>query len=71
LRYFFEDYVFDTERRELWRGATALAVEPQVFDLLAYLIENRERVVSKTICARPCGRGHRLRRPQSWPRLTE
>jgi DNA-binding winged helix-turn-helix (wHTH) protein len=47
LRYIFEDYVFDTERRELWRGATALAVEPQVFDLLAYLIENRERVVSK------------------------
>ena len=45
--YFFEDYVFDTERRELWRGATALSVEPQVFDLLAYLIENRERVVSK------------------------
>ena len=34
-------------RRELWRGAAAVAVEPQVFDLLAYLIENRERVVSK------------------------
>jgi DNA-binding winged helix-turn-helix (wHTH) protein len=47
LLYYFEDYVFDTDRRELWRGATALAVEPQVFDLLAYLIENRERVVSK------------------------
>ena len=47
MRYFFEDYVFDTERRELWRGAMALAVEPQIFDLLAYLIENRERVVSK------------------------
>jgi DNA-binding winged helix-turn-helix (wHTH) protein len=47
VRYFFEDYVFDTDRRELWQGATALAVEPQVFDLLAYLIENRERVVSK------------------------
>jgi DNA-binding winged helix-turn-helix (wHTH) protein len=47
LLYFFEDYVFDTERRELRRGTTALAVEPQVFDLIAYLIENRERVVSK------------------------
>ena len=47
MRYSFEDYVFDTDRRELWRGATALPVEPQVFDLLAYLIENRERVVSK------------------------
>ena len=47
LLYAFEDYVFDTGRRELRRGATAVAVEPQVFDLLAYLIENRERVVSK------------------------
>jgi DNA-binding winged helix-turn-helix (wHTH) protein len=47
LRYLFEDYILDTERRELSRGASALAVEPQVFDLLAFLIENRERVVSK------------------------
>ena len=47
MRYVFEDYVFDTGRRELWRGGTAVAVEPQVFDLIAYLIENRERVVSK------------------------
>jgi DNA-binding winged helix-turn-helix (wHTH) protein len=47
LRYLFEDYVFDTARRELWRGATAVAVEPQIFDLLACLIENRARVVSK------------------------
>ena len=47
VRYLFEDYVFDTGRRELWRGGTAVAVEPQVFDLIAYLIENRERVVSK------------------------
>lgn len=47
MLYGFDDYVFDTERRELWRGATAVAVEPQVFDLLAYLIENRDRVVSK------------------------
>ena len=47
MRYLFEDYVFDTGRRELWRGSSAVAIEPQVFDLLAYLIENRERVVSK------------------------
>jgi DNA-binding winged helix-turn-helix (wHTH) protein len=47
LRVSFEDYVFDTERRELWRGATPLAVEPLIFDLLACLIANRERVVSK------------------------
>ena len=47
MRYCFEDYVLDTERRELWRGAAAVQVEPQVFDLLAYLIENRERVVTR------------------------
>jgi DNA-binding winged helix-turn-helix (wHTH) protein len=29
------------------RGAGRIAVEPQVFDLLVYLVQNRERVVSK------------------------
>jgi adenylate cyclase len=47
LRYRFEDYVLDTGRRELRRGDTPMAIEPKVFDLLAHLIENRERVVSK------------------------
>src|SRR5215212_4030501 len=47
LRYLFEEYAFDTDRRELHRGADVIAVAPQVFDLLDYLIRNRERVVSK------------------------
>lgn len=47
MRYLFEDYTFDTERRELYRAADAVSVTPQVFDLLDYLIRNRERVVSK------------------------
>jgi TolB-like protein len=47
LRYLFEGYAFDTERRELHRGADVVSVAPQVFDLLDYLIRNRERVVSK------------------------
>src|ERR1700755_3546504 len=47
LRYLFEDYTLDTERRELHRGADAVSIAPQVFDLLDYLIRNRERVVSK------------------------
>src|SRR6202022_3600537 len=38
---------FDTDRRELHRGAVVVSVAPQVFDLLDYLIRNRERVVSK------------------------
>lgn len=47
MRYLFEDYAFDTDRRELRRGTEPIAVAPKVFDLLDYLIGNRERVVSK------------------------
>jgi TolB-like protein/Flp pilus assembly protein TadD len=47
LRYLFEEYAFDADRRELHRGPDAVSVAPQVFDLLDYLIRNRERVVSK------------------------
>ena len=43
----FGDYVLDGERRELRRGAEPVAVEPQVFDLLVYLVRQRDRVVSK------------------------
>ena len=47
MRYLFEEYAFDTDRRELHRGADVVPLAPQVFDLLDYLIRNRERVVSK------------------------
>ena len=47
MRYLFEDYAFDTDRRELHRGAELVSIAPQVFDLLDYLIRNREHVVSK------------------------
>jgi TolB-like protein len=47
LRFQFEDYVLDTDRRELHRGADLVRLAPRVFDLLDYLIRNRERVVSK------------------------
>jgi pentatricopeptide repeat protein len=47
LRYLFEEYAFDTDRRELHRGDGMVPLAPQVFDLLYYLICNRERVVSK------------------------
>ena len=47
VNYFFDDFVLDPERRELRRGANLIAAEPQVFDLLQYLIRHRERVVSK------------------------
>lgn len=47
MRYLFEDYALDTDRRELRRGSDVVRVTAQVFDLLAYLIRNRDRVVSK------------------------
>jgi TolB-like protein len=47
VRYLFEDYALDTDRRELSRGGTLVAIEPQVFDLLAYLVEHGDRVVTK------------------------
>jgi TolB-like protein len=43
----FGDHVLDIELRELRRGAGPVALEPQVFDLLVYLVRNRDRVVSK------------------------
>jgi DNA-binding winged helix-turn-helix (wHTH) protein/pimeloyl-ACP methyl ester carboxylesterase len=46
LIYFFEDCSLDIDRRELRRGAEGVDVEPQVFDVLAYLISHRERVIS-------------------------
>jgi TolB-like protein len=47
MQFLFGDYVLDTDRRELTRGSELIATGPQVFDLLVYLVQNRERVVSK------------------------
>lgn len=47
MRFSFEDYTLDPERRELSRQSLVIQVGPQVFDLLLHLVQNRERVVSK------------------------
>lgn len=47
LLYFFENYSLDTDRRELRRDSDLIAVEPQVFDILEYLVRYRDRVVSR------------------------
>jgi DNA-binding winged helix-turn-helix (wHTH) protein len=47
LRYVFNDFALDTERRELLRRRALVVIAPQTFDLLEYLIRNRERVISK------------------------
>jgi len=45
--YQFANCSLNVDRQELRRGADLVDVEPQVLDLLQYLIRNRERVISK------------------------
>jgi DNA-binding winged helix-turn-helix (wHTH) protein/pimeloyl-ACP methyl ester carboxylesterase len=45
--YRFSAFTLDTQTYELRCDGKAIPVEPQVFSLLAHLIENRDRVVSK------------------------
>ncbi len=47
MRFLFAGHVLDNDRRELRRGSELIDVEPQVFDLLVYLLSNRDRVVGK------------------------
>jgi TolB-like protein/cytochrome c-type biogenesis protein CcmH/NrfG len=47
VEFFFSDYTLDVDRRELRCSSALIDVEPQVFDLLRYLVQNRDRVVSK------------------------
>jgi DNA-binding winged helix-turn-helix (wHTH) protein len=44
----FGDCELSTERIELRRAGQIIDMEPQVFDVLAYLMRHRERVVPKT-----------------------
>ena len=47
MLYSFEDFSLDTARRELRRSGVLISLQPQVFDLLEYLIRSRDRVASK------------------------
>jgi TolB-like protein len=47
LLYYFSDLALDTSRRELRRGEHQIPLEPQVFDLLEFIIRARDRVVSR------------------------
>lgn len=48
VRLAFADCEIDVGARELFRADERVAVEPQVFDVLTYLLEHRDRVVLKT-----------------------
>lgn len=47
LLFLFADYELNASRRELRRGSETIAVEPQVLDLLIFLVQNTNRVVTK------------------------
>jgi DNA-binding winged helix-turn-helix (wHTH) protein len=47
MRYMFGDYTLDTQCYELDRAGMPIKVRPKVFDVLAFLIVHRDRVISK------------------------
>src|SRR5213082_2897715 len=47
VRFLFENYCLDADRRELACGSELIAIGPKVFDLLLYLVQNREQVVTR------------------------
>jgi TolB-like protein len=47
MQFVFAGHTLDTDRRELRRGSGTVVLQPQVFDLLVYIVQNRDRVVSK------------------------
>src|SRR4051794_16930886 len=47
VRFAFDDCEIDLERLELRRAGALVAIEPQVFDVLVYLVRHRDRVVTK------------------------
>lgn len=48
MSYIFDDFELDTLNFELRLKGESQALEPQVFNLLAYLLKNHERIISKT-----------------------
>ena len=58
----FGDHRLDIERRELRCGADIVDLEPKAFDLLAFLVLHRDRVVTKDdLLQGVWGRAHRFR----------
>jgi DNA-binding winged helix-turn-helix (wHTH) protein len=47
MRYMFDDYILDTRPYELWCKGKHVKLRPTIFEVLAYLICYRDRVVSK------------------------
>ena len=52
--YRFKDYILDENRHELRRADEAISIEPRVFQILLYLLQNRDRVVYKEELLQQC-----------------
>ncbi len=57
MRYSFADCILDTDRRELRRAGRVVATRPKVYQVLSYLVEQRDRVVSKDELLSECWPG--------------
>ena len=53
----FDSYALDEQRRELRCQGLPVAIEPKVFEVLMYLLQHRERVVSKEELLEHCWPG--------------
>lgn len=45
--YLFRDFRLDPSARELWHGATLVALPSRAFDCLVYLVQHRDRAVGR------------------------
>ena len=52
--YRFHDYTLDPASREMRHGTHRIALEPKVFQVLLYLLEHRDRMVSKAELLTQC-----------------
>src|SRR5262245_40070662 len=54
MMYRFHDYMLDPASREMRHGTHRIALEPKVFQVLLYLLEHRDRMVSKAELLERC-----------------
>lgn len=54
MLYRFADCVLDTDRYELRRAGEVIGLERKVFEVLRYLLERRDRMVSRTELLEHC-----------------
>ena len=48
MRFQFLNFILDEERRELIQGDAPVKISPKNFEVLVYLVENRDRMVPKS-----------------------